>query len=189
VFHKAKLRREGVHTRGLVLEKKIFASGYSTGRTDACRYKLRVKFEDGTTVEGSLNVLRHEPAEADVGDLIPVRYDAADHSKIEIDAEAIKSERADRERDLRERAIERGERELEQSLGSSPASGSSPPGGAQSGSAAADRRARKQALREAEERKRARRAAQLQKLDKQHAQGALTDDELAAKKAQILDRR
>ena len=192
MFHKGKLMRDGVEARALVLEKRVFASGYSTNETKACRYKVRVQFDDGSTSEVSLTAWNHELARARVGDLIPVRYDPADRSKIDIDGAAIKAQRLEQERELNEQAIARGEQELEQSSGSPPesaASGPSPAGGAQFGSAAADRRARKQQTRDAKERKRARRAAQLQKLDKQHAQGQLTDQELAAKRAQIMGGR
>jgi hypothetical protein len=39
--------REGVAAQALVLEKKVYASGVETGRADACRYRLRVRFDDG----------------------------------------------------------------------------------------------------------------------------------------------
>jgi hypothetical protein len=192
LFHKGKLMREGVEARALVLEKNVFASGYSTNEAKACRYKVRVQFDDSSTSEVSLTVWNRELARARVGDLIPVRYDPADRSKIDIDGDALRAQQVEQERQVHEQAIARGEQELEQSSGSpqgSAAPDPSPAGGAQVGSAAADRRARKQAMREAEERKRARRAAQLEKLDKRHAQGQLTDEELAAKRAQIMGGR
>jgi hypothetical protein len=189
VFRKGRLRGTGVEARALVLEKNVFASGYSTNETKACRYKVRVQFDDGSTSEATLSAWNHELARALVGDLIPVRYDPADRSKIEIDSEVMKAQRAEQQRELSEQAIERGEQELDRSLGlqhESAAPVPSPAGGAQVVSAAADRRARKQAAREAQERKQARRAAQVEKLDRQHTQGLLTDEEHAAKMARIM---
>jgi len=107
--------REGVEAQALVLEKKVYASGMQTGRADACRYRLRVRFEDGSTTEVSRRVWGHKLAYAGVGDLIPVRYDRADRSKIVIDGPAVKAQRAARLRELKEQAIKRGERELDQS--------------------------------------------------------------------------
>ncbi len=114
MFDKGKLMREGVPAQALVLEKKVYASGYSTGRTDACRYKLRVKFDDGSTTEINRRVWSHKLAGARVGELIPVRYDAADRSKIEIDAAALTAKREATERAAHEQAVAQGERDLEQ---------------------------------------------------------------------------
>jgi hypothetical protein len=107
------LMRDGVEAQALVLEKKIYASGYSTGKTNACRYRLRVKFEDGSTNEVALRVWRSKLARANVGDLIPVRYDPADHSKIEIDGKAIQAQRDAAAHEVDEQAIAEGERKLD----------------------------------------------------------------------------
>jgi hypothetical protein len=107
------LMRDGVEAQALVLEKKIYASGYSTGKTNACRYRLRVKFEDGSTTEVKLRVWRSKLARANVGDLIPVRYDPADHSKIEIDGKAIQAQRDAAAHEVDEQAIAEGERKLD----------------------------------------------------------------------------
>jgi hypothetical protein len=108
------LMRDGVEAQALVLEKKIYASGYSTGKTNACRYKLRVKFKDGSSAEVSRRVWRSKLARANVGDLIPVRYDPADRSKIEIDGNAMEAQRDAAAREVDEQAIAEGEQKLDQ---------------------------------------------------------------------------
>jgi DUF1707 SHOCT-like domain len=113
MFHRDKLNRDGVPANALVLDKKIYASGVETGQVDACRYELRVRFEDGSTTEITRHAFGHTVAGAVVGDVIPVRYDPADRSKIEIDRHAIGSRLEAQERELREQAIARGERTLD----------------------------------------------------------------------------
>ena len=115
MFGKGKLMREGVAAQALVLEKKVYAAGVETGRAAACRYRLRVRFDDGSTTEISRRVWTHRLAVALVGDLIAVRYDPADRSRIVIDGPAVKAKRAAQLRELKDQAIKRGERELDQS--------------------------------------------------------------------------
>jgi hypothetical protein len=75
MFNKRKARRDGGQAEALVLEKKIYAATTEGGRTNACRYQLRVKFEDGSTTEISRRVFGYTLASAGVGDIVPVRYD------------------------------------------------------------------------------------------------------------------
>ena len=113
MFDKHKLSRNGVQAQALVLEQKVYAIDRNTGGASACRYTLRVKFEDGTTSEISYRVFSTKLAAADVGDLIPVRYDPADRSKIELDRQEISAQKKARARDLNAEAIARGEKALE----------------------------------------------------------------------------
>ena len=110
MFEKHKLSRNGAQAQALVLDKKIYATEVESGLTSACRYQLRVKFEDGSTKEISRRAFGDTLASAAVGDVIPVRYDPADRSKIELDRQAIveRQEAQARERDAA--AIARGER-------------------------------------------------------------------------------
>jgi hypothetical protein len=89
MFDKHKLSRDGAQAQALVLEKKIYATEVESGMTSACRYDLRVKFEDGSTTEISRRAFGHTLASASVGDVIPVRYDSADRSKIELDRQTL----------------------------------------------------------------------------------------------------
>jgi hypothetical protein len=112
MFDKHKLRRDGVQAQALVLEKKIYAAEVESGMTSACRYQLRVRFEDGSTAEISRRAFDHTLASAAIGDVIPVRYDPADRSKIELDRQAIVERQKAQAREWDADAIARGEKVL-----------------------------------------------------------------------------
>jgi hypothetical protein len=96
----------------LVLDQDVYGQGVQTGEVKSCRYRLRVRFEDGSTTEISRTVWSHNLAYATVGDLIPVRYDPADRSKIEIDGQAIKAQRAAEASELKQQLLADGEAKL-----------------------------------------------------------------------------
>jgi hypothetical protein len=104
---------EGAQARALVLDKTSYAVTVQTNTVTACKYDLRVRFDDGQTAETSLRVHGREVCWAAVGDLVPVRYDADDRTKIALDEPAMKAQLEDRAAAARQRAIERGERALE----------------------------------------------------------------------------
>jgi hypothetical protein len=114
VFAKRRLITDGMQAQALVLEKKVYAAGVETGRASACRYRLRVRFEDGSATEISRRVWTHKLADARVGELIPVRYDPSDRDAIEIDGPAFEAQREAAARRLEDEAVAQGERELEQ---------------------------------------------------------------------------
>lgn len=120
MFDWHKLRRDGAQAQALVLEKKIYATEVESGMTSACRYRLRVKFEDGSTAEISRRAFDRTLASAAVGDVIPVRYDPADRAKVELDRHAVVEglDAEARERDAA--AIERGEEALGMSSNARP---------------------------------------------------------------------
>ncbi len=107
--------QEGVSAQALVLDKKVYGSGYSTGKTKACGYHLRVKYEDGATAEITRRVWTSKLGHAQVGDLIPVRYDPEDRSKVEIDAPAMKAQQSAKMQEVKEQALASGEQDLDQS--------------------------------------------------------------------------
>ena len=112
MFDKHKLRRDGAQAQALVLEKKIYATEVESGMTSACRYQLRVKFEDGSTTEISRRAFDRTLASAAVGDVIPVRYDPADRAKIELDRHAVVERQEAQARARDAAAIARGEEAL-----------------------------------------------------------------------------
>jgi hypothetical protein len=120
MFDKHKLSRDGVQAQALVLQKKVYASEVQSGRASACRYLLRVKFEDGSTTEISYRAVGHTLAAAGVGDVIPVRYDPADRSKVEIDRRVFVEGRKAEARHWEAEAIARGEEALGQSSSATP---------------------------------------------------------------------
>ena len=112
MFGKRHLMRDGARAEALVLDKMIYASTVQTNTVTACGYQLRVQFDDGSPIEVFRRVMHREGCRADVGDLIPVRYDPSDRSKIEVDiAEVECRDQAAAER-TKQNAIARGEAEL-----------------------------------------------------------------------------
>src|SRR5205807_3388627 len=117
---KHKLSRDGAQAQALVLEKKIYATEVESGMASACRYQLRVKFEDGSTTEISRRAFGHTLASAAVGDVVPVRYDPADRSKIELDRHAVVERQQAQAREWEAQAIARGEKALGLSSSATP---------------------------------------------------------------------
>jgi hypothetical protein len=113
MFDKHKLSHDGAQAEAVVLEKKVYATTTGGGAATACRYLLRVKFEDGSTTEISRRVFDSKLASAaEVGHVVAVRYDPADRSKIELDRHAIvEAKKADADK-WKAEAIARGERAL-----------------------------------------------------------------------------
>jgi hypothetical protein len=89
VFRKTRERllRDGATAQGVVIQQQLRAA--VTGVLSEYHVKVRVRFEDGSSIEfrqelDSAQVGRHAE-----GAMLPVRYDPTDHSKIVIDVPAI----------------------------------------------------------------------------------------------------
>ena len=98
------------------------APEYFRGSTDMRgRYKVTVlvRFDDGATVEVERR-LHISCGEHRVGFVLPMRYDPADRSKIEIDEAALSAGRDADFAAIRERAIARGEAEAGRPPGEDP---------------------------------------------------------------------
>jgi hypothetical protein len=111
MFGKGKLLRDGAEAKGLVIESKIATSGEG-GTVDKYDVRVRVQFDDGSTSEISSHLLRHKVGYHYEGAILPVRYDAQDRSKIEIDVPALEAQFEARTAQVKASAIEQGEREL-----------------------------------------------------------------------------
>src|SRR5437879_5636303 len=112
MFDRHKLGRDGVQAQALVLETKAYANEVESGRPSACRYRLRVQFEDGSMTEIAYRAFGRAVASANVGDVIPVRYDPADRTRIEIDRHALLERQEAEARKWEAEAIGRGETAL-----------------------------------------------------------------------------
>jgi uncharacterized protein DUF1707 len=123
MFDRHRLSRDGAQAQALVLDKKVYATEVGSGLASACRYQLRVRFEDGSTTEVSHRAFGDTLARAAVGEVIPVRYDPGDRSKIEIDRDAMVQSAKAQTRERNAAAIARGEAAL---AGSSTGTPSSP---------------------------------------------------------------
>jgi Short C-terminal domain len=98
MFGKGKLLREGAEIDGVVADVSthmVAAYGATSHGTVGNNYrvKVRVSFEDGSTAETSAGLHLDEVGLLNKGDAVPVRYDPADHSKVEIDVPALKARR------------------------------------------------------------------------------------------------
>jgi hypothetical protein len=111
MFGKGKLLREGAEAQGLVIESIIATSGEG-GTVDQYKVKVRVQFDDGSTAEISSKLFRHRVGYHYEGAILPIRYDAQDRSKIEIDVPRLEAQAEARTAEVKAAAIERGEREL-----------------------------------------------------------------------------
>lgn len=94
-----RLMRDGAIADSIVVETTLrFPSARPTASTD---YRLQVHFDDGSKT----TVIRRENATSlgwpRAGDILPVRYDPEDRSKIEIDRRRNNRERARRDERLR----------------------------------------------------------------------------------------
>jgi hypothetical protein len=115
---KERLLQEGAVAQGVVIQNK--ATMTVTGIDPKYHVKVRVKFDDGTSTEFKQALNAREVGRHFEGAVVPVRYDPADHSKIEIDVPALTLPTVDRAA-LHQDAIARAEQAIAQ--GTAPASG------------------------------------------------------------------
>jgi hypothetical protein len=113
---KSKVLRDGARAQGVVVESRPPADTGTGGVGNIYHVKVRVHFDDGSTADVSSGRLdRYKVGWKLEGDIVPVRYDAEDRSKIEIDVPALVAARvadSDDAAQLRETAIARGEAQL-----------------------------------------------------------------------------
>jgi Short C-terminal domain len=91
MFGEKKLLREGMEARAVVLKADYRWDGMG-GTHHIYRVELRIRFDDGSTAELHTKLDRNQVGEYGQADIIPVRYDATDHSKIVVDVPALEAE-------------------------------------------------------------------------------------------------
>jgi hypothetical protein len=111
VFGRGKLMRDGEKVSGRVTESGS-ALSFSTGG-EGYHIKARIEFADGTTSEISCKV-HHGLGAYDVGEVLPFRFDPADHSKIVLDEPALKAFREEEKAKVKEIEREDAERPIPQ---------------------------------------------------------------------------
>jgi hypothetical protein len=104
MFGRDKSLDDGAQVDGVVIQAPEFFRG-SGGRY---KVTVRVRFDDGATVEVERR-LHLSCGEHREGAVLPMRYDPADRSKIEIDEAALTTARDADFAAIRERAVARGE--------------------------------------------------------------------------------
>ena len=106
-FGKRKILRDGVQAQAVVLDCTLGHRTNSHGESTV-KLELRVHYEDGTTADVTCSSWAVGAANTfGAGDIVPVRYDADDRAKVELDRDAIKADR-----DARRDAAKRGLAEL-----------------------------------------------------------------------------
>jgi hypothetical protein len=92
---KGKLLREGAEIQGVVVDvKRQLVEGGNYG--DPYHVTVRVNFPDGSTAETKQKLGSFKTGNHFDGAIVPVRYDAEDHSKIEVDVPALEAQQTAR---------------------------------------------------------------------------------------------
>jgi hypothetical protein len=89
MFGKGKILKHGERAEAIVLESDM--SGYSNSHgINKWHLKLRVRFDDDTTVDTSCSAYPTGPMGAfGIGEIVPVRYWPKDRSLVEVDRDAM----------------------------------------------------------------------------------------------------
>jgi hypothetical protein len=89
----SKLLREGAETEGVVIDvKRQMVTGGNFG--DTYHITVRVQFDDGSAAETKQKLSASKAGKHFDAAIVPVRYDAGDHSKIAVDVPALEALRA-----------------------------------------------------------------------------------------------
>jgi hypothetical protein len=168
---KKKLYAEGAQTQGVVVKQ--------ASANDRIHYRVvvRAKFPDGSTTEFTKGALDfHDVGYLYQGSVVPVRYDASDHSKVALDIPALEARH--------KQATAAQQAQLDAQVAHLGEPGAQAPGGppaeALADLGAGDLKA--QLLQMAGQNP----ASVLSKLAELNEQGVLSDEELTAAKAKIL---
>ncbi len=117
MFDKHKIQKHGERAEAVVLDSVV--SGYSNSHgINKWHLKLRVQFEDGSTVETTCSAYPTGPVGAfNPGDIVPVRYSPKDRSLVEVDRDAMVAKAQAAHQRGREGLIKLAEEKLERGEG------------------------------------------------------------------------
>jgi hypothetical protein len=118
MFGRDKSRAAGAEVNGVIIRAPQLFRG-STDMSGRYKVTVRVRFDDGATVEVQRR-LHLSCGEHRVGAVLPMRYDPADRSRIDIDEAALTAGRDADLAAIRKRAIARGEANAERPPGEDP---------------------------------------------------------------------
>src|SRR3954465_1712892 len=107
MFGRNKSLDDGAQVDGVIIKAPEFFRG-STDMSGRYKVTVRVRFNDGASVEVERR-LHLSCGEHRVGAVLPMRYDPADRSKIEIDEPTLTAGRDAELAAIQERAVARGE--------------------------------------------------------------------------------
>lgn len=113
MFDKRKIQKHGEQAEAVVIDAVM--SGYSNSHgINKWHLRLRVRFDDDTTVEATCSAYPTGPVGAfGVGDLVPVRYLPDNRTKVEVDRDAMVAKSQARRIEGREKMVQLGEEKLE----------------------------------------------------------------------------
>jgi uncharacterized protein DUF3592 len=92
MFGKRKILKNGAKAQAVIRSAEMSGLSNSHG-AHKWRLELRVQFDDGTTVDASCRAWEVNIASGyGPGQIVPVRYDPEDRSKVELDHDALKAQ-------------------------------------------------------------------------------------------------
>ena len=124
MFGKSKVLIEGTKSQGVIFDTSGPRPTEGGGHTDTYHIKVRIKFGDGSTtdIKEKLHISKHGFHLK--GQTVPVRYDPADHSKVEIDLPELAAQK----QAARDRLDRSANARVEQALNEmTPHGGNTPP--------------------------------------------------------------
>jgi hypothetical protein len=125
MFGKHDPLRDGAQARAVVIAAKRSGGVPVDGGYSPVKYDLglRVRFADGSTAEVSRHVgglWKGTALSFSEGDIVPVRYDRTDPSKLEVDVPAMETSKATNAAQAKQAAISRADASLAAELRSAP---------------------------------------------------------------------
>jgi hypothetical protein len=94
MFGNHKLLRDGVAAQAVMVSGKLHSQNHD--RLGTWHLELAIPFPDGSTGSSSCTVSEGDLFAPSPGDVVPVRYDANNHSKVVVDVPALEARKAAR---------------------------------------------------------------------------------------------
>jgi hypothetical protein len=120
MFGKTKVLSTGMQATGVVFDRVGPRPTEGGGHVDTYRVTVRVRFDDGTTGDVRAKLHISEVGLHAVGAVVPVRFDPADHSKIEIDVPVLAARKQTARDESRQRSLDRAEAALREQPSAGP---------------------------------------------------------------------
>ncbi len=111
-----KIRESGAEAKAVVLDTKMGGRTNNRGERH-WKVQLRVQFDDGTTTEAQCSMWCKIGGSPSAGRILPVRYDPDDHSKVEVDVEAMNAGHEAEREEAKAKLIQAAEEKLSRGEG------------------------------------------------------------------------
>lgn len=106
-----KILEDGAQANAVCLDSEMGGRTNSHGERHY-KVSMRVQFEDGETQEVTAKIWRFLGGAPSAGDIIPVRYDPEDRSKVEVDIPAMDAGKLEAREDAKAKLIQASEQKL-----------------------------------------------------------------------------